>query len=857
MRTVKVAWRQKQWANEMKLLRWLIIFSSVLAVSLFRPATTFSQNILKIKPRQPIICYQSFENNHVHVGVSEKFKAFRQGAAGRIKTATIEVEYVNFPPDNLAKNSFEYAVNIWEAELISTVPIRIRAEWRSLASGVLGQAIWGSAYANFRGEQHMNTFYPVALAEKITGREINGASEADIVASLSSQASWYFGTDGNTPSGKMDMVTIVLHEIAHGLGFSDTYDVEEAQGSVGLPNDGDSVPLIFDVFVENKKDQNLLHHFQSPSAALASQLQSSEVFFDGPLTLQASKGTRPELFAPSSFDNGSSISHLDESTFSATADTNRLMTPQIAFAEAIHAPGSVLMAMLADMGWVYTLIDHQPLADTERKDGRGYVVQTRVRSDNGYDPASVKIHYTSDGINYTIDNMIATANPDEFRYTLPGTTVDKAYSYFISVTDVQNRIFTNPGKLQQPGKDPEQGTHFFSIGSDLQQPVIVHEPVQFISENAPALKLIAEVTDNLGVKEVIVEYAINSAPAQTAVLTKDAANIFSVVINLPPTKVGDEVRYRFIARDRAQQENIARAPEEGFFLVHVTGILPVQQSYSNDFNQPSTHFFGNGFAIQTPAGFENGAIHSEHPYDNGSGPNNQSNYTYQLQIPIRIREIDPLIRFDEIVLVEPGEDGSSFGDDNFFDFVAVEGSTDGGMTWKPFSAGYDSRDYSVWLTRYKQQIVNDNSQSNGDPELYRTRSINMLENGNFSEGDEVLIRFRLFADQFAYGWGWAIDNLSIQAPVTSAEKPVAHTFQLYPVPAATELRVNLTSVSPGPLHFVIINVQGVQLYSHTMHAQNGEVSLLIDVSHLQDGLYFFKARTSTQAYISKFTKKAP
>ena len=840
----------------MKLLRWLIIFCSVMAVSIFSPTTSVGQNTLKIKPREPIICYQSFENTHVHVGVSEKFKAFRQGTAGRIKTATIEVEYINFPADNLARNAFEYAVDIWESELTSTVPIRIRAEWRSLGSGVLAQAIWGSAYANFGGEQHMNTFYPVALAEKITRREINGTSEADIVASFNSRASWYFGTDGNTPSGKMDMVTIVLHEIAHGLGFTDTYDVEEAQGSVGLPNDGESVPFIFDLFVENKTDENLLHDFQSPSTALAAQLQSSDVFFDSPLAVQALKGTRPELFAPSSFDNGSSISHLDESTFSTIPDANRLMTPQIGFAEAIHSPGSVLMAMLGDIGWVYTLIDHQPLADTERKDGRGYVVQTRIRSDNGYDPASVKIHYTSDGTNYTVANMVATANPDEFRYTLPGTTVDKAYSYFISVTDVQKRIFTNPGKRQEPGKEPEQATHFFSIGRDLRQPVIVHEAVQFISENASALKLTAEVTDNLGVKEVIIEYAVNGAPIQTAVMAKDAGNIFSVVINLPPMNVGDEVRYRFIARDLAQQENIARVPQEGFFLVHVTGILPVQESYSNDFNTPSNDFFGNGFAIQTPVSFENGAIHSEHPYDNGSGPNNQSNYTYQLQIPIRISDVDPTIRFDEIVLVEPGEEGSVFGDDNFFDFVVVEGSTDDGMSWKPFSPGYDSRDYSAWLTRYKQEIVNDNSESRGDPELYRTRSINMLENGNFSEGDEVLIRFRLFADQFAYGWGWAIDNLSIQAPVTSAEQPFSPVFQLYPVPAATELHVNLTSLSPGPVHFIIVNTQGAQLYSHRTHAEDGKADLIIDVSHLQDGLYILKAHTSTQSYSRKFTKKA-
>src|SRR5690606_7302327 len=156
-----------------------------------------------------------------------------------------------------AKEAFEYAVAIWENELSSSVPVRIRAEWRPLSAGVLGQAIWGSAHANFAGAHHLNVFYPVALAEKITGREINDPSEPDIFASFNSNASWYFGTDGNTPAGKMDLVTIVLHEIAHGLGFTDTYEVNGSQGSVGLESGGVVVPFIFDLFVENQASKNL------------------------------------------------------------------------------------------------------------------------------------------------------------------------------------------------------------------------------------------------------------------------------------------------------------------------------------------------------------------------------------------------------------------------------------------------------------------------------------------------------------------------------------------------------------------------------------------------------------------------
>src|SRR5262249_46124505 len=31
---------------------------------------------------------------------------------------------------------------------------------------------------------------------------------------------WYYGLDGEAPEGELDLVTVVLHELAHGLGFA-------------------------------------------------------------------------------------------------------------------------------------------------------------------------------------------------------------------------------------------------------------------------------------------------------------------------------------------------------------------------------------------------------------------------------------------------------------------------------------------------------------------------------------------------------------------------------------------------------------------------------------------------------------
>lgn len=835
-----------------------IVRSSLCAIAvLCQLQTASAQSMQRFTRGKPVVCYYHPGDRLDHILPSERFRKSRQSGAARVKTATFEVEYINFPDDNLAREAFQYAVEIWESTLFSSIPIRIRAEWRDLEDGVLGQALWGSAFSNFGGEQHQNIFYPVALAEKISRKELNLPSDPDIVASFNENISWYYGLDANTPGGKMDLVTIVLHEIGHGLGFTDSYDVKGQDGTVGLSSSAGPTPFIFDLFVEDASGDNLLHDFDSPSKPLAAALESTNLFFGGQMSATSLNGVKPELFAPATFDNGSSISHLDESTFNAAADANRLMTPQIAFAESIHDPGNLLLAMFSDMGWVYTNINHQSLKDTERMDGEPYKLTATILSDNGYISNQVKLHYTTDGVHYTTVNMASTGNADEYAYSLPGRTSAWACAYYISVKDSDNRTFTSPGKIQAPGQEPEQGNFYFRIGPDKDPPLIVHTPVTYVSEGETRLRLDAVVTDNLGVEEVVVEYFLESGVIKTAMLQKTSSgDDYRVDLDIPMLQVGDKIQYRIVARDQAGVENSSRLPGEGFYLISVNGILPVKDSYVNNFNESSFDFFGNEFTITTPAGFVDGSIHSNHPYPDGSGPASESSFVYQLQIPIRIDALNPVIQFDEIVLVEPGEEGSKFGGSGFFDYVVVEGSIDGGNVWKPFAPGYDSRDYSVWLSRYNANVLNFNSQAQGTPDAFRERKINMLENGNFLAGDEVLIRFRLFADQLAHGWGWAIDNLSIQGPVTNTERPTTTEFEVYPVPVQDELFIAL-NVRNNMASIQVVDIHGKVILSK-VYSQKGEMLTdRIDVSLLSDGMYFLKARVGDRLYVRKFIKAHP
>ena len=64
-----------------------------------------------------------------------------------------------------------------------------------------------------------------------------------------------------------------------------------------------------------------------------------------------------------------------------------------------------------------------------------------------------------------------------------------------------------------------------------------------------------------------------------------------------------------------------------------------------------------------------------------------------------------VISFNEVVLVEPGETGSLFGSEDFYDYVIVEGSKNFGKTWFRLADGYDSRLLKTWETAYNNSIV--------------------------------------------------------------------------------------------------------------------------------------------------------
>jgi hypothetical protein len=197
--------------------------------------------------------------------------------------------------------------------------------------------------------------------------------------------------------------------------------------------------------------------------------------------------------------------------------------------------------------------------------------------------------------------------------------------------------------------------------------------------------------------------------------------------------------------------------------------------------------------------------------------------------------------FDEIVLVEPGEVLSKYGDDNFWDYVIVEGSKDNGKTWLPLINGYDSGDNATWKTNYNKNIDNNQvSTAVGIPDWYVTRELNLLENGNFKVNDTILVQFRLFSDPFAHGWGWTIDNLRIQSPTSASSLILSPgNISVYPNPFSNKLKITVQAGSEiEDLNIEIINLYGQTITTLQNRNILGQITIEPDLSKLANGMYF-------------------
>ncbi|MEO8675092.1 MAG: PA domain-containing protein [Casimicrobiaceae bacterium] len=193
--------------------------------------------------------------------------------------------------------AFQAAANVWGATLTSSVTIVIRAQWTALTCTATG-AVLGSAgalevFRDFSGATTAGHWYGAALANKLNGTDLNPALP-DISANFNVNLGnpgcltgtfFYLGLDNNH-GANVDLVAVLEHEFAHGLGFQ-TF----TNGSTGAQLAG--FPSIWDDFLLDNTT-NLTWTAMTAAERSASAINSSKLVWTGanvtaavPVVLQA------------------------------------------------------------------------------------------------------------------------------------------------------------------------------------------------------------------------------------------------------------------------------------------------------------------------------------------------------------------------------------------------------------------------------------------------------------------------------------------------------------------------------------------------------------------------------------------
>jgi hypothetical protein len=780
------------------------------------------------------ICYGSNKVNKFYIPPPKEFFRKDKSKSG----GSITVNYTGFSTQ--AKAAMDFATSIWESVLPADTKITVDANWAKISTAnVLAQTAI-SWFVDGSEIDALNplALYPVALASKIAGKNTNASLQGDITLTVNSSVVWYLGTDGKTPTQRYDLVTVILHEICHGFGFYDSFSSDGTIGSY------DFEPWIYDTFVENFNGDRLTDtlKFINPSTSLESQLIGDQIYFNGPLLRNYSSSVkyqnlRAKLYAPTTWNPGSSISHLDESE---TLPVNSLMTPSIGFGEAIHDPGKYTFSILGDIGWINTKVIHTPVRDTEEHLSQ-ILLSVAIKSDTTYNHSRVGVVYSFDKF-LTSDSLFLSSpnSNDSYNTTITIPGYNSGLQYYFFVEDCFLRNYRSPSLyFDYPGTKNTNNRYHVFIGTDTVKPVIIHTPATYYLQTVDSIKYNATVTDNLGVDSVYIEFKKNNGPSKFISLKQGKKDIYSTAFTAKSLllKGHDTIEYRIFAVDTARVPNVRVLPKTGFFVAPVEEISSTISSYSTNFSGAAPDFFNIGFDISKPAGFSKYGLNSKHPYESSFDNIKSIEYTSILRHPFKFDGSGIQINYNEVVLVEFNELGSVFGSSGFYDYVIVEGSKNFGKTWFDLIDGYNCTLFPSWESAYKSSIVGNNSTYIGTESLLQKHTFLYRPSDKISAGDTMLLRFRLHSDALANGWGWVIEDLNIN-PLIDAVPEVNnnHTIVVYPNPGTGLIKISTNQGMDNnkPLRYSIYNAAGICMINAMT---SGSSETLVDISSYPAGMY--------------------
>lgn len=277
--------------------------------------------------------------------------------AKRFSSPLWNITYDPYVPSSAVRAAVEYATDIIGKYFVINFPIRAQFSFRSLGESaqglqILGQARsavwWPMLDSNGRFQS-----VPIALANTKAGSDelVSMSERIDIIATFNTDAPFYFASDGSKPpSGQFDFVTVLIHELLHGMGFVGGFSCKN-------PCNPDfpelQVPYVFrdylpsyDERIVNEEGESMASTFRNKgSVGMAEFYAHSRRLY---LRTDDQAEPQVELFIPHPYLAGNAIYHLGE-RYSGGGDA--LMRYAVASGDVIHALGPSTLRVMQAVGW--------------------------------------------------------------------------------------------------------------------------------------------------------------------------------------------------------------------------------------------------------------------------------------------------------------------------------------------------------------------------------------------------------------------------------------------------------------------------------------------------------------------------
>ena len=269
------------------------------------------------------------------------------------------------------KTAIQFVLQAWSDQLAASIPIRFDLGFASLSGGTLAQA--STSYTGSGGRT-----YPFSVYNHIMGYDAY-PSDPDFSVTFNSNYSFSYGTSGSCPAGFTDFVTVFLHEVAHGLGFAGAMNSDGSYLIAGWPSKWE------EYLYYNGSTLNTM-----TDSGRYTAIRSTALYWDGPNAKAANGGSQIEMYAPSTYASGSSVSHWDSSAAFTT-----FMKYSVAAGTYCRTINDREAKLLKDVGW--TLTGAAPPA-----------APTGVLAGDGASTASVAVSWTASS---------GATGYDVYRYT--------------------------------------------------------------------------------------------------------------------------------------------------------------------------------------------------------------------------------------------------------------------------------------------------------------------------------------------------------------------------------------------------------------------------------------------------------